>query len=238
MTPEPLLAAHNLHVRLDGRDILKDVSLSLHSGEIVSLIGPNGAGKTTLLRTLLGLLLPDRGHVSRAPQLRLGYVPQKLVIDPLLPLTTLSFLKLWPGAAPERIAECLALANASALADRPLQKLSGGEYQRVLLARALLNRPNLLVLDEPAQALDVHGQAALYDLIGALSRDTGCGVLIVSHDLHVVMRQTSRVICLHQHVCCQGSPDDVSRDPAYAALFGADARAFALYHHHHDHSHV
>lgn len=237
MPTEPLLSAHNLFVSLGGRPVLQDVSLELIAGEIVSLIGPNGAGKTTLLRTLLGLQMADRGHVSRSASLKLGYVPQKLSTDPLLPLTTLSFLRLWPGGDEARIAECLHLTGATALAQRPLQKLSGGEYQRVLLARALLNKPNLLVLDEPAQALDVHGQAALYDLIGALSRSTGCGVLVVSHDLHVVMRQTARVICLHQHICCQGHPDDVSRDPAYAALFGADAKAFALYHHHHDHHH-
>lgn len=237
MPGDPLLSAHNLFVNLGGRHVLQDVSLDLFAGEIVSLIGPNGAGKTTLLRTLLGLQMADRGHVNRSAGLKLGYVPQKLTIDPLLPLTTMSFLKLWPGGDESRIDECLKLANAEGLVARPLQKLSGGEYQRVLLARALLNKPNLLVLDEPAQALDVHGQAALYDLIGELSRNTGCGVLVVSHDLHIVMRQTTRVICLHQHVCCQGHPDDVSRDPAYAALFGADAKAFALYQHHHDHHH-
>ncbi len=234
---EPLLSAHNIYVSLGGRDVLQDVSLALHPGEIVSLIGPNGAGKTTLLRTLLGLQAAHRGHVSRAPSLRLGYVPQKLNIDPLLPLTVQSFLQLWPGASASHIEGCLDITGAKHLATRPLQKLSGGEYQRVLLARALLNAPNLLVLDEPAQALDVHGQASLYELIGALARSTGCGVLVVSHDLHIVMRQTTRVICLHQHICCQGHPAEVERDPAYAALFGADAKAFALYQHHHDHHH-
>lgn len=233
----PLLSAHNLFVTLGGRDVLQDVSLELQAGEIVSLIGPNGAGKTTLLRTLLGLQMPQRGHVTRSSDLRLGYVPQKLTIDPLLPLTVQSFLQLWPGAALSHIQGCLEITGAAHLAARPLQKLSGGEYQRVLLARALMNAPNLLVLDEPAQALDVHGQASLYELIGALARSTGCAVLVVSHDLHIVMRQTTRVICLHQHICCQGHPDDVGRDPAYAALFGKDAKAFALYQHHHNHNH-
>lgn len=234
---EPLLSAEKISVLLGGRPVLQNVSLSLQAGEIVSLIGPNGAGKTTLLRALLGLVMVDSGHVSRAAGLRLGYVPQKLSIDPLLPLTTLSFLRLWPGASEQRMTDCLTLTGAAHLADRPLQKLSGGEYQRVLLARALLGQPNLLVLDEPAQALDVHGQASLYDLIGELVRTTGCGVLMVSHDLHIVMRQTSRVICLNQHVCCEGHPGEVGRDPAYTALFGSDARSFALYQHHHDHHH-
>jgi len=236
-TATPLLSAHNLSVSLGGRSILQDVSLQLNAGEIVSLIGPNGAGKTTLLRTLLGLLMPDKGHVTRTPGLRLGYVPQRLNIDPLLPLDVESFLMLWPGASSAHIEGCLEICQAKHLIKRPLQRLSGGEYQRVLLARALLNAPNLLVLDEPAQALDVHGQATLYSLIGALAKSTGCGVFIVSHDLHVVMRETDRVICLHQHICCQGRPDEVGRDPAYAALFGGDAKAFALYHHHHNHHH-
>lgn len=234
---ELLLSARNVSVSLGGRSILQDVSLELHAGEIVSLIGPNGAGKTTLLRTLLRLVAPQRGQVRWTPGLRLGYVPQRLSIDPLLPLDVESFLGLWPGATPAHIKGCLELCEAGHLSRRPLQRLSGGEYQRVLLARALLNAPTLLVLDEPAQALDVHGQATLYALIGALARSTGCGVFIVSHDLHVVMRETDRVICLHQHICCQGRPDEVGRDPAYAALFGGDAKAFALYHHHHDHHH-
>lgn len=237
MSTRSLLKAHNIHVALGGREVLRDISLELHASEIVSLIGPNGAGKTTLLRVLLGLQMPDRGHVERAANLKTGYVPQKLAIDPLLPLNVLSFLGLWPGSSPTRIGECLALTGAIPLAGRPLQKLSGGEFQRILLARALLDKPDLLILDEPAQGLDVHGQAGMYDLIGELARTTGCGVLIVSHDLRIVMRQTTRVICLHQHICCQGGPEDVSRDPAYAALFGDDATAFALYQHHHDHHH-
>lgn len=237
MTRSPLLSAHQISVTLGGRSILSNVSLELFAGEVVSVIGPNGAGKTTLLRALLGLHKPDSGTITRAADLRLGYVPQKLTIDPLLPLSVEEFLHLWPGASTAHIEGCLELTHALHLRTRQMHRLSGGEHQRVLLARALLNAPNLLVLDEPAQALDMHGQASLYQLIGALSKASGCGVLMVSHDLTVVMRQTNRVICLHQHICCQGHPDEVSKDPAYTGLFGTDASAFALYHHHHDHHH-
>ena len=171
--------------------------------------------------------------MTRAPQLRIGYVPQRLPLDSLLPMTAGRFLALW-GQDDTAIDK----AGARPLLSRPLQKLSGGELQRVLLARALSNQPQLLVLDEPAQALDLAGQRALYDTIGRVRDETGCGVLLVSHDLNIVMRKTDRVICLHGHICCQGKPDDVSRDPAYTALFGPAADAFAVYHHHHDHDHT
>lgn len=233
----PLISAENTGLRLNGRQILSHVSLQLHAGEVVCLVGPNGAGKTSLLRLLLGLEAPTQGQITRAPGLRLGYVPQRLHLDPLLPLTVARFLNLWPGATPDRSAACLAQTGATPLAARAIQSLSGGELQRVLLARALLNNPQLLMLDEPAQGMDMHGQAALYELIATLRRDSGCGVLMVSHDLHVVMRQTDRVICLNQHVCCAGHPEEVGRDPAYTALFGPEAHSFALYHHHHDHHH-
>jgi len=229
----PLLTAHQIAAAFDGRSVLHGIHLQLMPGEIVSLIGPNGAGKTTLLRVLLGLQRPESGSVTRAPQLRIGYVPQRLPLDSLLPMTAGRFLALW-GQDDTAIDK----AGARPLLGRPLQKLSGGELQRVLLARALSNQPQLLVLDEPAQALDLAGQRALYDTIGRVRDETGCGVLLVSHDLNIVMRKTDRVICLHGHICCQGKPDDVSRDPAYTALFGPAADAFAVYHHHHDHDHT
>lgn len=235
--PLSLLSAHQLGVSLDGRQILRGIDLEIVPGETISLIGPNGAGKTTLLRALLGLQPLTTGHVSRKPGLRLGYVPQRLQIDSLLPMSVRSFMQLWPAYNPVTAAQCLEQTGAQSLIDRPLQRLSGGEFQRVLLARALMNAPDLLVLDEPAQALDIQGQATLYSLIAAHQKQSGCAVLMVSHDLHVVMRETSRVICLNQHICCQGHPDDVSRDPAYETLFGPQARAFAVYHHHHDHHH-
>jgi zinc transport system ATP-binding protein len=232
-----LITAENLTVQRGGVPVLRDVSLTVTAGEIVSIIGPNGAGKTTLIRALLGLEVPSQGHLRRALGLRIGYVPQKLGIDPLLPLTAGRFLALWPGATPLRVAEVLAATGTTALALRPLAGLSGGELQRVLLARALINKPSLLVLDEPAQGLDVHAEAALYELIETLRRETGCGVLLVSHDLHLVMARTDRVLCLNGHICCQGHPEMVRSDPAYVAMFGSSMAAFALYQHHHDHTH-
>ncbi len=232
-----LMTAENLTVQRGGVPVLRDVSLTVTAGEIVSIIGPNGAGKTTLIRALLGLEVPSQGHLRRALGLRIGYVPQKLGIDPLLPLTAGRFLALWPGATPLRVAEVLAATGTTALALRPLAGLSGGELQRVLLARALINKPSLLVLDEPAQGLDVHAEAALYELIETLRRETGCGVLLVSHDLHLVMAKTDRVVCLNGHICCQGHPEMVRSDPAYVAMFGSSMAAFALYQHHHDHTH-
>lgn len=228
MTLAPLLSAHALTVTLGGRPVLQNVNLAVQPGEIVSIIGPNGAGKTTLLRALLGLQAPSSGTVTRADKLKIGYVPQRLPIDPLLPLDVRGFLGIWGGGQEQRVDDLL---------NRPLQKLSGGEFQRVLLARALIGSPQLLVLDEPAQALDLAGQQELYSELVQLRASTGCAVLLVSHDLTVVMRQTDRVLCLHGHICCEGKPSDVSRDPAYVALFGDQAAAFGVYHHQHDHAH-
>lgn len=228
----PLLQADNIAVTLGGRAVLYGISLAIAPSEIVSIIGPNGAGKTTLLRAMLGLQPLAAGTVTRVPNLRIGYVPQKLTIDPLLPMTTSHFLDLWG-----RDTDATKLADTTDLLTRPLQKLSGGEFQRVMLARALIGQPQLLVLDEPAQALDLAGQQQLYDTLGKVRDATGCAVLLVSHDLNIVMRRTDRVICLHGHICCQGKPEDVSRDPAYAALFGPALSGFAVYHHHHDHDH-
>lgn len=232
-----LITAENLTVHRGGKPVLRDVGLTVNAGEIVSIIGPNGAGKTTLIRTLLGLDMPSGGTVLRAAALKIGYVPQKLETDPLLPLTAGRFLALWPQATGSRVSEVLAATGTTMLASRPLAGLSGGELQRILLARALINKPSLLVLDEPAQGLDVHAEAALYELIETLRRETGCGVLLVSHDLHLVMAKTDRVICLNGHICCQGHPEAVRSDPAYVAMFGSSMAAFALYQHHHDHTH-
>jgi zinc transport system ATP-binding protein len=215
---------------------LHDVSLAVLPGEIVTVIGPNGAGKTTLLRVVLGLQRPDAGRVHRRSGLRVGYVPQRFAIDESLPLTVRRFLALVPAAEPQ-IAAALGEVGAAHTLALPVQTLSGGELQRVLLARALLRRPELLVLDEPAQGVDITGQAELFALIRRIRDSTGCGVLLVSHDLHLVMAATDRVICLNHHVCCSGHPEAVSRDPAYRALFGAAIDGFALYAHRHDHHH-
>ncbi len=234
---QPLIKLDNIKVRFGKESVLQDVQLQVRPAEIVTLIGPNGAGKTTLVRCVLGLLTPDSGQVWRQPRLRIGYMPQKLQVDATLPLSVLRFLRLVPGVNREIAAVALAEVGADRLLDSPLQSISGGELQRVLLARALLRKPQLLVLDEPVQGVDVAGQAELYRLITTLRDRHGCGVLMVSHDLHLVMSTTDQVICLNHHVCCSGHPEQVSSDPAFAELFGRDARSLAIYHHHHDHKH-
>ncbi len=238
---EVLIRARALGVARNGRQILQQADLTLEAGKIVTLIGPNGAGKTTLVRAVLGLIKVDEGSIEKAPDLRIGYMPQKLHIDASLPLTVARFLAL--GGKP-RVAldEILQLTGITALINQPMQSLSGGETQRVLLARALLRDPQLLVLDEPVQGVDVTGQSALYALINEIRNRRHCGVLLVSHDLHLVMATTDTVICLNQHVCCHGHPEQVTNDPAYLALFGEitgsiGAPQVAIYTHHHDHQH-
>lgn len=233
----PLVALHAATYRVGSAVLVDGVSLSVSPGEIVSLIGPNGAGKTTTVRLALGLLRPTSGRVDRRPDLAIGYVPQKLAVDRSLPLTVRRLLSL--TIRPGRAAEDAALEETGVghLGDREVHDLSGGEWQRVLIARALLRRPELLVLDEPVQGVDVTGQAELFGLIRELRDRRGCGVLLVSHDLHLVMAATDAVICLNRHVCCSGRPDRVVRDPAYRDLFGDAAAALAVYAHHHDHVH-
>ncbi len=240
-----LIRARGLGVVRSGRQILQNADLDLAAGKIVTLIGPNGAGKTTLVRAVLGLIKVDQGSIDKAPDLRIGYMPQKLHLDASLPLTVARFLAL--GGKPRvELDEILKLTGIDKLLAMPIQSLSGGETQRVLLARALLRDPQLLVLDEPVQGVDVGGQAALYALINDIRNQRHCGVLLVSHDLHLVMATTDTVICLNQHVCCQGHPEQVTNHPAYLALFGdvlgdnTSARVgpqVAIYTHHHDHQH-
>ncbi len=235
---DALVEVAGASLRLGGRQVLEHVDLSLHSGEIVTLIGPNGAGKTSLLRLVLGLQKPTRGRVRRAKGVTFGYVPQRFQVDPTLPLTVRRFLALPKPCPDEAIAAALAEVGVGAVGARSLQSLSGGEFQRVMLARELLRRPDVLVLDEPLQGVDVGGQVALFELIGKLRRQRGFAILMVSHDLHLVMGGTDKVVCLNRHVCCHGQPESVSQHPEYLALFGRDAaQALAIYPHHHDHAH-
>lgn len=233
-----LLSARGLCVHTGGRQLLDHIDLDLHEGEIVTVIGPNGAGKTTLLKALLGFTAPSSGVVTRADTLRIGYMPQKLSLNPLLPMTVQRFLR-QTQTSDAAIASALTETGVASLSQQSLHKVSGGELQRVLLARALLRQPQLLVLDEPAQGVDVCGQADLYRLIGELRNRYHCGVLLVSHDLHLVMAATDTVICLNQHICCQGHPEHVSQHPEYLQLFGGKKIAddIAVYTHHHDHDH-
>ena len=233
-----LVAAHGVTVRAGSRTILREVDLEVWNGEIVALIGPNGAGKTTLLRVLLGILRPAAGSVERSAGLTIGYVPQRLRLDPILPIDVRRLLRLAGRSSEARLQTALREVGAEHLLDASLHDLSGGEFQRVLLAYALIREPALLILDEPAQGIDLAGQIELYALIERIRNQRGCGVLLVSHDLHIVMAATDRVVCLNQHVCCSGRPETVSRNPEYVHLFGQrGADRLAVYHHEHDHRH-
>jgi len=233
-----LICARGLRLTRGGRDLLINIDLDINEREIVTLIGPNGAGKTTLVRVLLGLDKPDAGEVRRRADLRIGYVPQRFDIDKVIPMTVERFLTLGTSDGATDISPVLDEVDAAHTRNRQLSQLSGGELQRVVLARALLRNPNLLVLDEPVQGVDYTGEAELYNLIARLRDERGFGVLLVSHDLHIVMGRSDRVICLNHHVCCSGVPETVAQHPSYERLFGAQAaRAFAVYRHHHDHSH-
>ena len=234
-----LVAFDKIGISFDGRVLLENIDMTISEGEIVTLIGPNGSGKSTLIRTLLGLQEATSGEVVRHKTLRIGYMPQKLHIDPTLPLTVKHFLALVRGVDKQQILPTLEKLGIGHLLQSQVHVLSGGETQRVLLARALLNRPNLLVLDEPVQGVDVNGQVELYNLIEGIRNELNCGVLMVSHDLHLVMAKTDTVVCINQHVCCSGSPQHVTGHPAYQALFGVPGadESIAIYAHQHDHVH-
>lgn len=234
---EVLVAARGVSLRTAERTILDAVDLELSRGEIVTLLGLNGAGKTTLVRVLLGLVAPDAGTVTRAAGLRIGYSPQQIQRDRTLPISVRRFLMLG-GARRERLEALLAEVGARDVIDSPLAEISGGELHRVVLARALLREPDLLVLDEPLAGVDVAGQSELYRLIADIRDRYRCGVLMVSHDLHVVMAATDRVVCLNHHVCCTGHPESVAKHPEFVTLFGPHvADVLAVYAHSHDHRH-
>lgn len=236
---EPLVACDGITVCLGGRPVLERVSMAVEPGEIVTLIGPNGSGKTTLVRTILGLQAPQVGRIRRRAGLKVGYVPQRLTIDPTLPLTVRRFLRLGGRHDEARVQKAVDEVGGSDLLARQIEELSGGELQRMALARALLREPDLLVLDEPLQGVDFAGQLALFNLIDRVRRRRGCGVLMVSHDLHLVMKGTDRVFCLNRHICCSGQPETVSQHPEYLALFGPRAEeSLAVYAHDHDHDHA
>ena len=233
MPDNVLVQVHHIDVQFQQHTALQDVSLKMQRDQIITLIGPNGAGKSTLVRVMLGLLTPHKGSVFIKPNMRIGYMPQRLTLDPILPLTVKRFLTL--GSLKKSAQHVLTEVGADHLFKRPLQNLSGGEMQRVLLARALLREPDLLVLDEPIQGVDVLGQYELYELIAQIRKQRGCGILMVSHDLHIVMAATDCVVCLNQKVCCEGHPKTVVQHPAYLKLFGPRAaRDLAIYTHSHE----
>lgn len=236
---ETLVELSNAGIQRGGRWLVRGVDLTVRRGEIVTLIGPNGSGKSTTIKMALGIWKPDEGAVRTKSNLRVGYVPQKVAVDWTLPLTVERLMTL-TGPLPEaRIREAMQAAGIEHRAKAEVQTLSGGEFQRALLARALAREPELLVLDEPVQGVDFTGEIAIYQLIREIRDRIGCGILLISHDLHVVMAETDTVVCLNGHVCCRGEPAQVLESPEYVRLFGARAaETLAIYRHHHDHTHL
>ncbi len=236
---EPLITLNDVGVSRAGRWLVRGVSMTIDAGEIVTLIGPNGSGKTTTAKLALGIMKPSEGSVSRNPALRIAYVPQKLSIDWTLPLSVRRFLSLTRPVSDSEAVDAMTRTGTLHLAGSEVRTLSGGEFQRVLLARAIALKPDVLVLDEPVQGVDFTGEIELYDLIRSIRDRLRCGILLISHDLHVVMAATDRVICLNGHVCCSGAPTTVAESPEYKALFGPRAAsALAVYEHNHDHTHL
>lgn len=236
---EALINIVNLKVEADGTTLLHDVNLTVAQGQIVTLIGPNGSGKSTLARTVLGMVSPTSGSVHRAHGLTVGYMPQKISIDQTLPLSVHRFLSLSHSVGGYHPHQALELVSATTLEHKPLRSLSGGELQRVLLAKAIINRPQLLILDEPVQGVDVTGQSMIYGLIAGFRHEFQCGILLISHDLHMVLESSDHVVCLNKHICCQGEPKAVSANPEYKKLFPeyAPYAGVVPYTHHHDHHH-
>ena len=238
MHQDTLLELQDVELIIGSHQLLENVNLQLHSGEVMTVVGPNGAGKTTLLRVALGLLQATSGQIYRKEGISIGYMPQKLHIDATFPITVRRFLTMSGAQLTHHGLALLKEVGAEHVLDSPLQALSGGEMQRVLLARALAREPDLLVLDEPVQGVDVHGQRELYKMISHLRDVHSCSVLMVSHDLHLVMANTDRVLCLNRHICCTGTPEAVTNDPAYIELFGQQTlQHLALYSHDVSHRH-
>ena len=232
-----LVKLNNAGFRVNNKWLVEDVSLQVEKGKIVTLIGPNGSGKSTTAKIALGIYKNIEGNVEKYTD-KVGYVPQKISIDWTLPLRVNDFMVLTENIKHDQIDEALSLTGVIHLKNKNLGNLSGGEFQRVLLARAISKKPDLLVLDEPVQGVDYTGEIALYELIKKISDTLNCGILLISHDLHTVMKATDHVVCLNGHVCCSGSPIDVARNNEYKTLFGDQAsQILSVYEHKHDHEH-
>jgi zinc transport system ATP-binding protein len=235
---ETLIYVDQVSLSHHGKNVLDQVSFELKAGEFITLVGPNGAGKSSLIKILLGLIKPDSGHVTKSSNIRLGYTPQKFIPNEFIPISVLGFLKLNQKVDDEFLKNTAQLTSIESILDSELKNLSGGEMQRVLLARALLAKPNVLILDEPAQNLDVNGQMHLYKLIQDIHQTQGCSVLMVSHDLHRVMKESTQVLCLYHHICCMGQPESILKDSQFNDLFADQMDdLMATYEHHHNHCH-
>ena len=234
----PLIKTESLSITRQGKDILKDISLAVGQRDFITIVGPNGAGKSMLLKALIGICKIDKGKISRKTHLRAGYVPQNFVVDQALPISVKRFLLLRKKVDRLNFQRVIEETNITPVLDKPLCVLSGGELQGVLMARSLLDDPELLVLDEPAQNLDISGQLAFYRLLDRIYNERKLSILMVSHDLHMVMASTKQVICLFRHICCSGEPHVVTKDPEFISLFGKDmANMMATYQHSHNHTH-
>lgn len=236
MDDKLILKVTDLSVKLNDRQILKDINLELYQGKVVTIIGPNGGGKTTLIKSILNLVKPNSGKIWLKSKIRFGYTPQKINLNPILPITVAYFLKLnRKDSSDNYFKKIIKDTHIEAILDSPLQNISGGELQMVLLARALLNKPDLLILDEPTQGVDIKGQLRFYSIINQLRQEKKISILIVSHDLFMVMKNTDYVFCLNQHICCEGNPRYINQHEDFHNLFGKEAlQGFSVYEHHHD----
>ena len=235
---DALITLNNITLNHNGKNVLDDVSFKLHQGEFVTLIGPNGAGKSSLIKILLGVIKQDSGSVTYQEDIRFGYTPQTFTANPFIPISVKDFLTLNQKLDSVFMQQTFDLTGINELLQLPLKNLSGGELQKVLLSRALLNKPNVLILDEPAQNLDVDGQMQLYKLIQDIHQQQNCAVLMVSHDLHRVMKESTQVLCLYHHICCEGLPESILKDEKFNDLFADQINELmATYEHHHNHHH-
>ncbi|MDH2923911.1 zinc transport system ATP-binding protein [Nicoletella semolina] len=235
---EPLVRLDNIQLCFNEKIVLDNINLKIYPNSITTIVGPNGGGKSTILKVLLKLIKPNQGSVYHQKGLKIGYVPQKLHLDYSMPITVKKFLSLKPNTTESRIDEILSLFTIKSLSSNPMQKLSGGELQRVLLARAILDQPQLLVLDEPMQGVDITGQSELYQLLNHTRHWLNCAILMVSHDLNIVMANTDEVLCVNRHICCAGTPESISSEPNFIHFFGDQfAKHVAFYTHQHNHHH-
>ena len=231
-----ILSGKKINANIKGNVIIRDVDLIISDHDFVTIVGPNGAGKSTLLKVLLGIVPKSNGEIYCKPGLNIGYVPQQFNVPNTMPLTVVDFLKLNSILSETKIDDILIQLDIFKLKLKLIYNLSGGERQRVLIARALLKEPNLLVLDEPAQNLDIKGQLDLYKFLAHLYESKRTSILMVSHDLHMVMSITKRVICFHGRVCCSGEPQVIAKDPAFINIFGDDVSStMSFYQHTHKH---
>jgi len=232
-----LVKLENAGVQRMSKWLVKEISFEISQGQIVTLIGPNGSGKTTTAKMILNIMNADEGQITRNTD-KMAYVPQKINIDWTMPLRVIDFMKITNNLNNNQVIESLTTTGVDKLLYSQIHNLSGGEFQRVLIARAIAKKPDLLVLDEPVQGVDYNGEIALYNLIKKISVNLNCGILLISHDMHFVMSTTDHVVCLNGHICCSGTPSSVVKNPEYIKLFGEhNSETLSYYQHHHDHSH-